>query len=217
MKKNKKLILFLIILFPSLFWLTLELSTINSKKLPFYGPKTANGKDTIYFTVDQSLLDKSLNLDTVKFPLYVIAFTPNASKINPATISGLIEYLKYKKEAIQHVPIIWATGYASDSTGAAKEPLASAKKQLGITNENVYELGFPEASYDKLVNDNFFKAKPYYVNAGFLVLIDKNRHIRGYYDGQFVSEVKRLIDEYKHIRLKEEQKNILNTNKIESK
>ncbi|MBS1634710.1 MAG: hypothetical protein JST26_02230 [Bacteroidetes bacterium] len=215
--KNKKLILFLIILFPSLFWLTLELSTINSKKLPFYGPKIAHGADTTYYTVDNSLLDQTLSLDTIQFPLYVIAFTENASKINLANISGLIEYLKYKKEAIQHVPVILACGHATDTTGKPNGQPASIKKQAGLSNPNVYELGFDQAHYQALVNTNYFKEKPYYIGNTFLVLIDKKRHIRGYYDGQFVSEVKRLIDEYKHIRLKEEQKNLLNTNKIESK
>ena len=46
--KNKKLILFLIVLFPSVFWLILELSTINAKKLPHFGPKTGIGKDTVF-------------------------------------------------------------------------------------------------------------------------------------------------------------------------
>ena len=37
--KNKKWLLVLIIVFPSLFWLILETSTINSHRLPYFGPK----------------------------------------------------------------------------------------------------------------------------------------------------------------------------------
>ena len=50
--KNKKLLFFVILLFPAFFKLILEFSTINSKKLPHYGPKQLSGKDTIFYTVN---------------------------------------------------------------------------------------------------------------------------------------------------------------------
>lgn len=50
--KNKKWLIILIIAFPSMFWLILESSNINSRKLPYYGEKLLkkNG-DTIYHKV----------------------------------------------------------------------------------------------------------------------------------------------------------------------
>lgn len=214
--KNKKFILFLIVLFPSAFWLTLELSTINSKKLPFYGPKTAHGKDTVYYTVNQQGLSGPEVSDTVHFPLYVICFLKPGDERDSYKMSGLIEYLKYKEEAIRHVPIFWAAACADTTKGLACKP--GIKKQLGISNPNVHEITYDAAtSYNSLVKQNYFKDKPYYIDYSFLVLVDKHRHIRGYYDGRYVAEVKRLLEEYKHLRLKEEQKTILNTNTIESK
>jgi len=41
-----------------------------------------------------------------------------------------------------------------------------------------------------------FKEKPFYVDYSFFVLVDKKRHIRGYYDARYAAEVKRLIGEY---------------------
>src|ERR1043165_4003952 len=50
--KNKKWLLVVIIAFPSFFWLILETSTINSRRLPFYGPKVyQGGKDTVFHDV----------------------------------------------------------------------------------------------------------------------------------------------------------------------
>lgn len=213
--KNKKFILFLIILFPSAFWLMLELSTINSKKLPFYGPKTLRGKDTVYHVAQHPGLGDELLNDTVNFPLYVICFLRPEDAEDSYKMSGLVEYLKYKKDAIQHMPIIWVATCQDTARGIACKP--GIKKQLGIDNPNVYELAYDHAGYSELVKQNYFKDKPYYVDYSFLVLVDKYRRIRGYYDGQFVAEVKRLLEEYKHLRLKEEQKTLLNTNKIESK
>lgn len=51
----------------------------------------------------------------------------------------------------------------------------------------------------------------------FFVLVDKHRNIRGYYDARYIAEVKRLTEEYQHLRLKEEKEQMLQTNKIESK
>lgn len=214
--KNKKFILFLIVLFPSAFWLTLELSTINSSRLPFYGPKTVKApKDTVFYTVNQQGMDATLLNDTVNFPVYVICFLKPQDEKDSYKMSGMVEYLKYKQESIQHMPIFWAATCTDTAGNMACKP--EVKKQLGLVNPNVYELSYDPARYDALVKQNYFKDKPYYVDYSFLVLVDKHRHIRGYYDGRYVAEVKRLLEEYKHLRLKEEQKKILNTNAIESK
>jgi hypothetical protein len=55
------------------------------------------------------------------------------------------------------------------------------------------------------------------VDYSFFVLVDKKRNIRGYYDGRYVSELKRLTEEYQHLRMKEEKQNVININKIETK
>ena len=40
--KNKKWLIILIVAFPSMFWLILESSNLNSRKLPYYGGKLLN-------------------------------------------------------------------------------------------------------------------------------------------------------------------------------
>ena len=89
--KNKKLIFFVILLLPALFKIILEFTTINSKKLPYYGPKIANGKDTVFYKVndsfkqlppvnDTSELLKTFNLDTVNYPLFAVCFIKQSYK-----------------------------------------------------------------------------------------------------------------------------------------
>jgi hypothetical protein len=87
---------------------------------------------------------------------------------------------------------------------------------MSVDNSNILNLFWKPSSFDSL-NYSYFKAKPYYIDYSFFVLVDKHRHIRGYYDGRYVSEIKRLMDEYQHLRLKEEKQDMLNQNKIESK
>jgi len=80
-KNNKKLLFFVILLFPALFKIVLEFTTINSKKLPYYGPKTLIDKDTQYYQLNSVF--KTINLknelesqfiDTVNYPLFAICF-----------------------------------------------------------------------------------------------------------------------------------------------
>ncbi|MEO6302420.1 MAG: hypothetical protein ABIP51_04550, partial [Bacteroidia bacterium] len=61
-----------------------------------------------------------------------------------------------------------------------------------------------------------FLQKPYFIDYSFFVLVDVNRNIRGYYDGRYVAELKRLIDEYQHMRLKEEKNKLIQSNEIKS-
>jgi hypothetical protein len=48
------------------------------------------------------------------------------------------------------------------------------------------------------------------------LLIDAKIIVRGYYDARYVSEMKRLIEEYQHLRLKEEKQLLINENEIKT-
>jgi len=65
------------------------------------------------------------------------------------------------------------------------------------------------------LSKTYFNQKPYYVSDNFMVLVDKERHIRGYYDPQFDSEVKRMIQEFQHLKLRDEHAIMEEKNKIE--
>lgn len=211
--KNKKLILFLIILFPSVFWLILEMSTINSQKLPHFGPKGLNGKDSVYYQVNPSFYNEGiktmLNLDTLKYPIFAVSFIKPDYKQDNFRMAGLTEYAQYKREKIKEIPFIIVT--PCDSVTCFNE-----FKKLEQDNANIANLFWERSSFDSL-NALYFKEKPTHIDYSFFALIDKQRNIRGYYDGRYVSEIKRLIEEYQHLRLKEEKKNIINSNKLETK
>ena len=221
--KNKKLLFFVILLFPALFKIILEFTTINSKKLPYYGPKELAGKDTVYYKVtsefktfaakvsaDSGLV--SMNLDTVQYPLFAVCFIKPAYKNDNYRLAGLSEYAQYKKEKIKHIPFVIVT----PSSGPSDSTDLKGFDKLQVGNPNILTLHWNTRSFDSL-NVTFFKAKPVYIDYSFFVLVDKNRHIRGYYDARYVSEIKRLTEEYQHMRLKEEKEKVIKINQIESK
>jgi len=217
--KNKKWLLLLILALPSTMWLILETSTINSKKLPFYGPrKVIAANDTLYYEANSSfyLLDKKdtsqtlVKLEKEQYPLYALMFIKDEYKKNDLRLAGLWEYLNYKKQKIEHIPIVLITESENGNS-----PIQDELQNLIKENKNVHFYTWNKNSFDS-INKSYFLQKPYYIDQSFFVLIDVNRNIRGYYDGRYVSEIKRLIDEYQHMRLKEEKNKLIQTNEIKT-
>jgi hypothetical protein len=210
--KNKKWLLLLIIAFPSAFWIILETSTINSKKLPYYGPKSANGKDSVYFVANvtfKELKDTSIQaimISPEQSPVFGLMFVSKKHQKEGYRLDGLVEYLKYKKDKIEPYDFHFVAEYGID---------ISVLDDLSFLNtyKNTHKYLWETQSFDSL-NHSFFKEKPYYIDYSFLMLIDKQRHIRGYYDTRYVAEVKRFIDEYKHLMIKEEKLNTSKQNEI---
>jgi len=197
-------------------WLILETSTINSRKLPHYGPKQTIAKDdTLFYHVsdhfykaDSSGLIPAI-LDKTNFPLYSIVFINKKYRDDAYRLTGLWEYLKYKKNKVEHIPFILVTESENDHSQAYDE-----LRKLG-DNKNVHFYQWPAASFDSITK-TYFKEKPYYIDYSFFLLIDANRNVRGYYDARYVSEMKRLIEEYQHLRLKEEKQKMIETNEVKT-
>jgi hypothetical protein len=214
--KNKKWLLILIIIIPSVLWVVLESSTINSRKLPYYGPKKIVAKgDTSYYSVTDEFFQKKWNdtlitktkINVGDFPLYAIMFIKSSYINDSYRLVGLWEYLNYKNDKIQNIPIFLVTELDNQHT-----PTQDTLLPL-CTNKNVRFLAWHKSSFDS-ISSTYFNKKPIYIDKSFFVLIDENRHIRGYYDGRYVAELKRLIDEYRHLRLKEAKQKLIDENTI---
>ena len=210
--KNKKWLILLIIAFPSFFWLILETSTINSRKLPFYGPKKTIAKgDTTYYRVTDSFYPTpaSKDLAAIQDPVYVVIFLSHKYRPDAYRLTGLWEYLNYKTSKVEYIPFVLITESENSKSQTGEE-----LKKLN-SYKNVHFYTWPKTSFDSLAK-TYFVEKPYYIDYSFFLLIDANRHVRGYYDGRYVSELKRLIEEYQHLRLKEEKQKLIETNEIKS-
>ncbi|PBQ31463.1 hypothetical protein CNR22_06695 [Sphingobacteriaceae bacterium] len=217
--KHKKWLLLVIIAFPSLFWLILETSTINSRRLPIYGPKKviAAGDTSFYKVSDRFYTQKSdssselvsQSIDTSTTPLYAIMFIKDKYRDDAYRLTGLWEYLNYKKQKVEHIPFVLVTEHDGVSSKASAE-----LKKLSY-HENVHFYVWKKSGFDSIVK-SYFAEKPYYIDYSFFMLIDGKRRVRGYYDARYVSEIKRLIDEYQHLRLKEEKQKLIETNEIKS-
>jgi hypothetical protein len=216
MFKNKKWVVILIVLIPSLLWIILETSTINSRKLPFYGPKVAQGTDTLYHSVKTEFegvdsAGKRILFDTTNYPVLALMFIKDSYSNDAFRISGFWEYVNYNNAKIEHIPVILVCEKEN-----GRSQTVNAIKQMAKKTDNIHFAAWNKNTFDSL-NKEYFKEKPYYVDYSFFMLIDKKRHIRGYYDSRYVAEMKRLIGEYQHLRLKEEKQLLINANEIKTK
>jgi hypothetical protein len=208
---RKRWLLVVLIAFPSVFWLLLETSTINTKRMPVYGPRTVSASgDSVYHAVTDNFYsnDSLRHLDAGKFPLFVVFFASKSYSNEGYRMGGLTEYMRYKPDKISEIPFVFLT---QRTNAPAFEAMRSAAGEL-----NLSVLTWPEAGYDSLQR-TFFSQKPYYIDYSFLVLVDKERHVRGYYDARYAAEVKRLAAEYRHLRLKEEKRKMIRENEIETR
>ena len=153
--KNKKWLMLLVLFLPSTIWLILETSTINSKKLPIYGPrKVVAANDTSYFKVSDQfyLLNKKdtlaptlTKIETDAYPLYAVMFIKDEYKKNDLRLSGLWEFLNYKKQKIEHIPIVLVT---AEQNGRSE--IENDLKKLSDGNKNVFFYTWNRSSFDSL-------------------------------------------------------------------
>ena len=238
--KRKRIILVCIILFPSLLYFIFELTQANFKKMAYYGPKKVTTKgDTLYYSIPNihfithlhvstlentdgsnsqpSYRDQSDNiiLDTLTYPVYVILFLNDSLKQDGYKLKALYDYIQYKAKDLKNVPVFFVSDYerAKNIHAPTSHELHGDFDSLKINLPDFHSL----LTYDRLDKNAYFKNKPDYVFDYFAVLVDKHRHIRGYYDPNQNSEVKRLIQEYKHLKTKDEYANTLQKNELQKK
>ena len=194
----------------------METSTINFNKLLFYGPKTLNGTDTVYYETGDiklpTLIGNTISIkyfDTINYPLLTLVFIkPDYLKEN-VRLEGLLDYTTHKKNDIETLPLLLIFP-KTDSINTVEFNL---KDSVKIALKNIEQCFWKKSSFDSM-NVSFFKSKPSHVDYSCIVLLDKKRRIRGYYDARFAVEVKRLLSEYQHLRIREEKNTMLKQNEI---
>lgn len=239
---KKKIILLCIILFPSLIYLFFEMTKANFKKMAYFGPKVLNEKrDTVYYTLPVVYFYKSIILheetatlnnekintvviksdstliDTLNYPAYLILFLNNKFKKEGYKLDGIYDFIKYKSKEFNDIPVLMVSDFTSAITGYKRDmELKGDFDSLKITLPNFHSiiLDYGSKGRAKFLSETYFKQKPVYVFDYFAVLVDKQRHVRGYYDPTFNAEVKRMIADYKHLIIRDGYAQTLKQNDI---
>lgn len=200
----KRILIILSILFlPCIFYLVLIQGKNHFKQLEIYGPKEAlaNG-DTIYHTIPAfSFLNqegKTVSNGDLDGKIYVANFffatCPTICPKMNYNVKGLVENFA-KDSQVQFLS--FTVDPEKDSVAA----LADYAKKMDYKSGNWWFLTGNKDSIYSLARDGFLvaaaggKTAADFFHSQNLLLIDKEKRIRGIYDGLDESDVKKLKDE----------------------
>jgi hypothetical protein len=201
---RKKAILLGIILFPALVYFFFELTQANFKKMPYYGPKKLDAKgDTIYYAVTDTFFHPVP--DRKKISTYVALFLNPALRSEGYKLAGLYDFIRFKPQELRDVEIVIAYANKSDFDS------------LKINQPNIHPAMVNYTDRAQFLTSTFFRQKPIHVFDYFAVLVDRDNHIRGFYDPTFNAEIKRMIQEYKHLKIRDGYAQTQSQNNIEKK
>lgn len=201
-----------ILFIPALFYLLISSGTNNFRTLEIFGPKEVGssriveGKtisDTIYHTIPPfSFTDQFGRIFTdsmVSGKVYVASFFYTTCPENCQKVNNLLEEVQAEfGDSTSLILLSFTTDPAHDSVPALAE---YANKHMAI-KDKWYFLTGEKSQLAKLARDGYFlravpdtrkNSTPNHSEQ--LVLIDKDKRIRGYYDGDEFMEIKRLKDE----------------------
>ncbi len=206
---------------PSIAYLLMRTGKNKYITLEIYGPKepitkTVNGKvvvDTIYHSVGGfSLLNSDSVIVTEKLTegkIFVADFFfTTCSSICPK-MSGQLMRVQYEYKDDSSVVILSHTVDPEHDTPSVLK--VYSKKYEAIPGKWYFLTGDKKAIYDLARNNYFISAtegdggKGDFIHSEQMVLVDKKKHIRGYYDGTDVRDVRRLMDEIKLLEIEDDQ------------
>ncbi len=192
----------------------------KDERLPLLGrreviTKTEDGKsivDTVYHTVsDFAFVDQDSALvtnETFDGKIYIADFFfTTCPSICPAMHTQMLRIHEKFKDEDQLAMLSYSIDPVHDSVAVLKDyaerlGIADVEKWHFVTGDKdkIYDLG--ENGYMVVAGEDP-KAPGGYVHSGALILVDKDRHIRGFYDGtkpekvdQLLIDIPKLLKEY---------------------
>ena len=210
---KKFLVLFLIILFPSLLYVVLSKGKHNFMTLASYGPKeiSENG-DTLYHTIPAfnftNQFGQQIN-SRESDQKYIVAnffFTTCKTICIPMNLEMQKVYHAFKDRE----DIVFYS-FTVDPETDSSEALLEYSKQFRDIEKGKWQFltGKKEDLY-ALAQKKFFLTAmqdstiPDFIHDDRIVLLDKKRRIRGFYKATDGEEIKRLIDEIKVLKVEEQ-------------
>ena len=206
--KKLSIVNFQLSIIASLIFLIACTST-NEKRLPIFGEREVSGKDTLYHTIaDFQFVNQDsvvITNETFKDKIYVADFFFTTCRtICPIMKSQMVRV----NEAIKDMPDVLIVSHSIDPEYDTVGLLHDYAERLGAKNNKWYfATGNPRDYVFNLAQTSYFatamedKSEPDgFVHSGAFLLIDKERRIRGKYDGTKEDDVNRLIEDIKVLR-----------------
>lgn len=210
---KKAFILFFILLFPSVLYIVLTTGRHNFIHLPYYGTKetvetVVDGEkktDTIYHTVPPFRFTnqdgKLVSEQTFHNKIYVANFFfATCRSICPKMNTQMARV----QERFTNQPDLYFLSHTVNPERDSVEALAEYARAIHANTKNwFFVTGDRKAIYDIAANGYLvaaaedINAEGGFLHSELLILVDREKRIRGFYDGTSVAEVDKLIDDLK--------------------
>ncbi len=194
-----------VILFPVIFWLVLTRGHNQFKTLPYLGPYELSEKgDTVFHSIPHfSFVNQSgqtITDNDLKDKIYIANFFfATCQTVCPK----MNEQVHRVQEAFKDNPDIRFLSFTVDPESDSVEALAAYAKMMNADNSKWWFLTGQKDSIYNLAREGYLvpaaigRAENDFFHSQSLILIDKEKHMRGIYDGLEPAEVDTLIDEVK--------------------
>ena len=173
----------------------------KNEKLPIFGERTANGTDTVFHTiapfqfVDQD--SSAITNESFGGKIYVADFFFTTCRtICPIMKTQLLRVY----EATQNMPDVLILSHTIDPEYDTVALLRDFARRLGVESKRWHFVTGSRDSIYKIAQTSYFatamedRTEPDgFIHSGAFLLIDKEKRIRGKYDGTKEEDVNRLI------------------------
>ncbi len=201
----KLLIPVVILAYPIAFWFAISCGDNHFKRLPIIGPVevTLSGDSVFHSVGDFNLVNqdgKSISQKDLDGKIYVANFFfANCKSVCPQ-MNENVRRIQEKFKGIHDIRIV---SYTVDPENDSVPVLAEYARKMGADNSQWWFLTGPKDSIYTLARTGYLLpaaqrvAEGDFFHSQDLLLIDKEKHIRGIYDGTETYEVDTLMDEIK--------------------
>lgn len=180
----------------------------SADRLPIFGQREVEGKDTIYHTIANfKFVDQDSSFitnNTFKDQIYVADFFFTSCRtICPIMKTQMLRVY----EATQDMPDVKLLSHSIDPEYDTVALLHNFANRLGVSSDRWHFVTGVKDSIYKIAQTSYFatamedKSEPDgFIHSGAFLLIDKDQRIRGKYDGTKEEDVNRLIADIKRLR-----------------
>lgn len=178
------------------------------EKLPIFGEKEVNGTDTLYHTIaDFQFVDQdsaTITNDTFNDKIYVADFFFTSCRtICPIMKTQMLRVY----DSIQNDNDVLLLSHTIDPEYDTVGLLHDFAERLGVKSDKWHFVTGAQEDIYKIAQTSYFSTAladntepDGFIHSGAFLLIDKERRIRGKYDGTKEDEVNRLLGDIKKLQ-----------------
>ncbi|HET6992568.1 MAG TPA: hypothetical protein VFJ43_14640 [Bacteroidia bacterium] len=228
---NKRLTLILVLFLPILIYIYFALGVPKAFRAPFFGPrhtiqvtdKNGNPKtDTAYWSIPEFTFLTSngqrFNSKTLDGNLYIALFVnPDSMK---STLPIFAEDIQLNRMSYNYGRFVFF--YPGDSAGNPMKDAPDFAKEMKLGVDTAYTVILPPVTFDSLHDKQYFvpdpsRKKDPWATWSDAVLIDHKGRIRGYYNIRYAAELKKMKEDIRFIKFRDEAAETLDQSKVEQK